>query len=1069
MEFLDEIFIYEDFKTISGLTEELDVLYIYNYYKKYKKNVLVVTSSLYEANKVYQLLTTYTSKTLLFPMDDFLTSVALAASPDLKLKRIETLEKIKSNDHFIVVTHLTGYLKYLTLYENFKKSNFEIKVGDTVSREDLINKLEEYGYVKTSIVNTTGEYSVRGYIIDIFLFNENNPIRMEMFGSDIESLRFFDVDTQRSIENIDSFTLTTANEKIGEVYSSLYDYLEKPMVFYYDYNLIISAYKKMQKEIFDYNVSKGVQSDFKYMFDFDQIEVLNYIYIDKNVDTISSSSLNFKSGTIENFNSDFEKLKEFVINKSKNNKVIFCLSNKAEKNNIENLIKEINDIAFRDNICILDYKINNGFQINNYVVIGEYDIENVKRSIKYKNNYKFGKKIKNYNDLSVGDYVVHNSHGVGIYGGLVTLTKSGLQKDYILINYAKNDKIYVPVEKIDLIYKYSDKDGIKPKIDKLNSTSWAKTKLRVRNRIKDISEELIKLYANRLAIKGKKYSDFPDEKTFELDFPYDETSDQIKCINDIYEDLRKEKPMERLLCGDVGFGKTEVAFRAIFKAIINGDQVAYLCPTTLLSRQQYNNAMERFRHFPVNIALLNRFTSQKDFKKIIGGLKDGTIDVVFGTHKLFNKEIVYKNLGLLIIDEEQRFGVTHKEKIKELKNTINVLTLSATPIPRTLKMAMSGLKDMSVIDTAPVNRYPVQTYVIEENEVIMKDAIYKELARNGQVYILYNKVNDIDLFASKISQLIPEASVIFAHGRMDKGELESIVERFINNEFNILVCTTIIETGIDIPNVNTLIIVDADNFGLSQLYQIRGRVGRSDRIAYAYLMYKPSKVLTETAIKRLKSIKDFTELGSGYKIAMRDMAIRGAGELLGSEQAGFVDSIGIELYMKMLEEEVKKLKGEKIEEETDDNNLIEVDTHVATSMSSDENLIIEIHKLINSVVDEKSFNEIKSELEDRFGKLDEKIIIYMYEEWFDHLAKKIEVSNVKQTGNFVEIEIPSDISSKVHGDKLFLELYQINRNFKIRYFNKKIYISLKTTNLENHFLVYLIKLIEMLISNIGNV
>jgi len=891
-----------------------------------------------------------------------------------------------------------------------------------------------------------------------------------LFGKTIESIRYFDGSTQRSLNNINSIQIVPLNEQIGEKYNSLYDYLNNPQVVFIDYDLIKSANKKLVEEIFEYNISKNIGSDVKYMFDFNEINVEKKMFINIFTNVENKEGINYISSQIENFNSDFDKLKSFVL-KNKNKTIVFCLSKERQIAKVRELFDYVNINSIRDKeINIICKKINKGFIIDNYIVISEFDIENIKRDIKYKSNIKLGKKIKSFNDLSIGDYVVHASHGIGIYGGVITLEKKGLKKDYLLINYQGNDKIYVPVEKVELIYKFSDKDGMKPKIDKLNSTNWAKTKMRIKNRIKDISGELIKLYASRMSLIGDKYQDFPDELLFSNDFPYEETEDQIKCMNDINEDLKSPKPMERLLCGDVGFGKTEVAFRAIFKTIMNGKQVAYLCPTTLLSRQHYNNALERFKHFAVNIALLNRFTSGKEVTRIIKGLKKGTIDLVIGTHKLFNKKIEYKNLGLLVIDEEQRFGVSHKEKIKELKNEINVLTLSATPIPRTMKMAMSGLKDMSIIDTPPVNRYPVQTYVLEENEVIMKDAIYRELSRGGQIFILYNKVSNIVEYANKIRTLIPDGKVEYAHGQMDKNDLENVVSSFVNNEFNILVCTTIIETGIDIPNVNTLIIIDADNFGLSQLYQIRGRVGRSDKVAYAYLMYKPAKVLTETAIKRLKSIKDFTELGSGYKIAMRDLSIRGAGELLGSEQAGFVDSVGIELYMKMLEEEIKKLKGEKVEEEVEEKpNLIDVETHITDEMTDDESLKIEIHKLINTVSDLNKFKSVKEELEDRFGKLNDNILIYMYEEWFEHLSNELGIERVNQQYNAIEIELPEDISNRIQGDKLFLEIYQISMNFKLRYFNKKIFISLKTNNLKEHFLIYLVKLLELVKQNIkGN-
>ena len=505
----------------------------------------------------------------------------------------------------------------------------------------------------------------------------------------------------------------------------------------------------------------------------------------------------------------------------------------------------------------------------------------------------------------------------------------------------------------------------------------------------------------------------------------------------------------------------------MFKTVMNGYQVLYLCPTTILSNQQYKNALERFKNFGVNIGLLNRFTSKKEEKRIISALKEGRIDIVFGTHRLLSSDVICKNLGLLVIDEEQRFGVTHKEKIKDMKKDVNVLTLSATPIPRTLKLSLSGLRDLSIIDTPPVNRYPIQTYVVAENDVLIQDAIYKELSRHGQVFILYNKVASIENEMNKLKRLVPEARITFAHGQMKKEELENIMESFINYEFDILLCTTIIETGIDIPNANTLIIIDADHFGLSQLYQIRGRVGRSDKIAYAYFMYNKSKVLNDMAVKRLQAIKEFTELGSGYKIAMRDLAIRGAGDILGSEQAGFVDTVGIDLFMKMIEEEIDKINGKEVKEDEDKTALINVDTHIDDAYVSDENIKIEIHKMINEIDSLEKLKKVKFELEDRFGKINEKIEIYMYEEWFEKLAIKLNITTVRQNSREVEIEIPEKISNQLNGDKLFLTVYNINPRFALRYFNKKIYIKLVLNKNDKHFIYYLVNVLDFINSEIA--
>ena len=553
---------------------------------------------------------------------------------------------------------------------------------------------------------------------------------------------------------------------------------------------------------------------------------------------------------------------------------------------------------------------------------------------------------------------------------------------------------------------------------------------------------------------------------FASQFQYDETRDQLKAIDDIKHDLDSTVPMDRLLCGDVGFGKTEVAFRAMFKTVCNNRQVMYLCPTTILSKQQYESALERFRNYPVEIRLFNRFTTPKEARIILEEFASGRIDILFGTHRLLSDQLKPKRLGLLVVDEEQRFGVTHKEKIKKLKEDVNVLTLSATPIPRTLKMSLSGLRDLSIIDTPPVNRSPVQTYVIQESDLIVRDAIYKELSREGQVFVLYNRVETIEDMQSRISKLVPEARIRYAHGRMSKMELDDIMTSFINHDFDILVSTTIIETGIDIPNANTLIIYDADCFGLSQLYQLRGRVGRSDRIAYAYLLYNRTKMLNDIAVKRLQAIRDFTELGSGYKIAMRDLSIRGAGDLLGSEQAGFVDTVGISLYMKMIEEEMKRLKGEYVEEEDSGDSLIRVETHIEDNYVSDETVKIEIHQMINEIDSYKKLVDVKEQLIDRFGQVTPQMEVYMYEEWFEKLAERMNITEVVQNQRLIAITLPEEISSQIKGDKLFLEAYNINPKFTLKYENKKITISLNLLQQKKHFIYDVVKLLQLILDDL---
>lgn len=1039
----NKYFNHENGSITYGLTNELIAFYVTNLFKKERKNIILVTSNLYEGNKIFNAIKNHLEDSVMFPMDDFISSKVLAMSPEFQLERLNALEKIKENKQ-IIVTNLMGYLKYLP-NKNVKNS-LKLSVNNEFKYEDLINKLIDFGYKRESIVTTTGEFSVRGFIIDIFPINEMHPVRIEFFGNIIESMRYFDEYSQRKIENIDDIIIKCFEELDTLEKSSLYDYSDNPIVVYLNKEQIDVSYNKLCEEIVEFKTENKNQE--KYMYELNEIHPRYELYID----TINNPT-NIYSSEIPQFNEDFEYLKSTVYKWNKENKeVYFYLSKDSEIKIIKKLIPDAN---------IIKQKLNKGFILDNIVCISENDIGmHVNNQNKYSTSLRIGKKIKNYNDLEKGDYVVHINHGIGIYNGLVTLTKDGLKKDYIQLLYEGNDKIYIPVEKINSIYKYSGKDSMKPKLNKLNSSSWAKTKTYIKSKAKDISKELLNLYAKRAKIKGMPYKDYVEQEVFASSFEYTETRDQVKAIAEINDDLNSETPMDRLLCGDVGFGKTEVAMRAIFKTVVNNMQVMYLCPTTILAKQQYNVIKNRFKDQPVEIRLLNRFTSSKEVREIIERIKLGKIDILVGTHRLLSDDIKPKKLGLLVVDEEQRFGVKHKEKIKELKTDVNVLTLSATPIPRTLKMALSGLRDLSIIDTAPVNRYPVQTYVVAENDLLIRDAIYKELSRKGQIFILYNKIEGLDRIVDRIQKLVPEARINYAHGQMSKTELENIMDDFINYKYDILICTTIIENGIDISNANTLIVFDADHFGLGQLYQIRGRVGRSNRIAYAYLMYDNKKILNEIAVKRLQAIKEFTELGSGYKIAMRDLSIRGAGDIFGSDQAGFVDSVGIALYMKLIEDEIKKAKGEYVEEEDEDNkNLVEVSTHIKDTYVSDEDIKIEIHQKINEIDSLEKLKEVKEELEDRFGKVDNDMEIYMYEEWFTNLCKILNITKINKTDRYIEITIPKEISNTLKGDKLLFETMSITNKFNIKYAHKSIIITLFYKGLDKHYIYYLVKLL----------
>ena len=1084
--------------SVSGLTKELNALYIYDTFIKKNKGILIIVNSVYEGNDLLNRLSNYTDKVLFFPMDDFITSEAIAISPEFKSERINTINKLIYDDKYIVITNLMGVLRYLPSKDVWKKKIITLKKDNDINREKLLNDLYELGYEKETIVTETGKFGIRGYVIDVFPIGMDNPIRIELWGDTIDSIKLFDIDTQLTIKDIDSIEIYPYSEflidndsseevirkqKYLKYYSknisNISDYMNEFICFWYDYNQIMVSYKLLMETIMDYdnNNKSSIKTD--YMFDIRDIKLDNEIYLmglDNILNDVKvSGKEDYVSYNIENFEGNLElfkkELEKYLIKKKT---VILCIENKSTAKNIVNymdidnlVLTNINEII--DNkINLVNYGIGNGYIFDKYVVISNNDIFKTTKKNNYKSKFKLSSRLSNVSNINKGDYIVHEMHGIGIYDEIVTLTKNGLKKDYIKLIYADGDVLYVPVEKIDRISKFVGKEASNMKLNKLNTDEWTKRKNKVRDKLNDIAGDLIKVSAEREMMKGFAFSeDDENQVLFDSEFEYTETADQLKAINSIKREMELSKPMDMLLCGDVGYGKTEVAFRAMFKAINDGKQVAYLCPTTILSSQQYNSALNRFKTFPINIALLNRFVPYEKQKKIIEDVNNGKIDILFGTHRILNDAIKFKDLGLLVIDEEQRFGVTHKEKIKKYKSNIDVLTLSATPIPRTLQMSMSGIRSLSLIETPPEERLPIQTYVLPENDNVVKDAIYKELSRNGQVFVLYNRVETIENKLRDINKLVPEARIRIAHGQMSKTELEDVMIDFINHEFDILLCTTIIETGIDIPNVNTLIIFDADRFGLSQLYQIRGRIGRSDKVGYAYLMYDNRKELNDLAVKRLSTIKEFTELGSGFKIAMRDLSIRGAGDILGSEQSGYIDSIGIDLYLKMLKEAVDKLKGTYVETKESDSvkPIIEVDTHISNDYVSEDDLKIEIHKKINEIDGIDKLLSVKEELEDRFGKISKEMELYMYEEWLEKLGNKLEVKTIKQTNTFIELEISKEISNKIDGEKLFYTAYEVSKNFKLKQVDGKIHIILSLVNLDKHNVFYLIDLFNKIISD----
>lgn len=1094
MKVFDNFFekIYDKDIALTGMTEELFAVYVNKIYDS-KKKILIVTSNLVESNSLYRSISNYVDNVYLFPMDDFLTSEAMAISPDLMVTRLETLKEVSSNKPSIVITNLMGYLRYLPLKKEYLKSVLSLKVNDEISPKELVEKLTNIGYERTTLVTKTGEIGVRGFVIDIFPLGESNPIRLEFFGDTIDSIRYFDGKSQKSLSEINSvdiypYTEIFSNdtfidkEKRSTKYLSEYGdvtniggYLDNRITIYKDKSSMLINYKQICTDMLEYREEKDIDFKGSYMFDFDDIyenNALHYLTVD-NLDK-SLKVINFNSKELPLFNDDIEGITKYIREKLyANYTVIVCLKDYQLHSFRSKISLPIMDTTmyeiYPNKLNLVSFGLDSGFQYKNYIFLtGRELFKNNEKVKRYKTKFKYNTKITDLNKLEIGDYVVHQINGIGIYNGLKTLEQLGVLKDYIEVLYQDNDKLYIPVEKIDMLYKYTGKEGIRPTIHKLGGQEWKKIKARVKSKVQDMANDLLRVQAERERQKGFAFShDNELQKEFEDAFPYIATNDQLLATKQIKEDMEKVSPMDRLLVGDVGFGKTEVAFRAAFKAIMDNKQVLLLCPTTILSSQHYKNALERFKDFPVNIGLLNRFTSPRERSRIIDELREGTIDFVIGTHRILSDDIRPKDLGLLIIDEEQRFGVKHKEKLKQYKSTVDVLTLTATPIPRTLQMSIAGIRSLSLIETPPRDRYPIQTYVICYNKQLVKEAIMKEMSRDGQVFLLFNNVENIEQEVMEIENLVPSARVIYAHGRMDKTKIEDVMQQFIDHEADVLVCTTIIETGIDIPNVNTLIILDAERFGLAQLYQIRGRVGRSNKIAYCYLMYQEHKVLTETAEKRLKVIKEFTELGSGFSIATRDLSIRGAGDILGSKQAGFIDSVGIDLYLKMLNEEVERLKGNVVEEEQEDESnktLLNVSTHISDDYVTDDDLKIMIHRMINEIDSKEKLQEVRSDLEDRFGKLNEDIIIYMYEEWFEKLVKQVGVTKVSETKNTIELYFNRESTSKLNTEDLFMNAYQITPMFRFKSRESDLTIVLDIVKLEKHPIYYLVALLSSMVN-----
>ena len=992
---------------------------------------VIAFSSEEKAKRAYEEYRFLTEDVYMYPARDLLFYYADIKGKVLTGQRMEVLRALiekKSGTPLTVVTTMDAFLDGLSAPEEIRKRRICLKSGDEISFSEFQSRLSAMGYERESQIEGPGQFAVRGGILDVFPLTEELPVRIELWGDEIDSIRCFDVESQRSVENLEEVVIYPASENCGEEGGtvSFLDYFpKKESLLFLDEPLRLQEEAEaVETEYFHSRENRdeaGVDLEEEELKVFQTKEIIERMnaYSGIGFTTLESKcgpfrvrkTYSIQTKGVNPYNNSFELLTRDLKRLKRSGYRVVLLS--GSRTRAKRLAEDLRDYDLSSfysedmertvnpgEIMVSCGYVAEGYEypMLKFTVISETDIFGKKKKKKKRRRYE-GQKIQDFAELKPGDYVVHENHGLGIYQGIEKIEVDKVTKDYLKISYAEGGILYIPVGQMDLIQKYAGSDAKKPKLNKLGTAQWVKTKSQVKRAVQAVAKDLVELYAVRQKSEGFVYG--PDtvwQKEFEEMFPFEETEDQIQAIEDTKRDMESTKIMDRLVCGDVGYGKTEVALRAAFKAVQEGKQVVYLVPTTILAQQHYNTFVQRLKDFPVRIDLLCRFRSSYQQKKTVEDLKKGLVDIVIGTHRVLSKDVGYKDLGLLIIDEEQRFGVTHKEKIKKLRENVDVLTLTATPIPRTLHMSLIGIRDMSVLEEAPQDRMPIQTYVMEYNDEMVREAIGRELSRGGQVYYVYNRVNDIADVAGRIQRLVPEANVSYAHGQMNERQLEDIMYDFINGDIDVLVSTTIIETGLDIPNANTMIIQDADRFGLSQLYQLRGRVGRSNRMAYAFLLYRRDKLLKEVAEKRLAAIREFTDLGSGIKIAMRDLEIRGAGNLLGEAQSGHMEAVGYDLYCKMLNEAVLQLKGGGEEEMYTTTVDINIDAYIPDSYIRNEYQKLDVYKRIAAIETEEEMDDMTEELIDRFGDIPKKVQQLLHIAALKGLAHSAYVTAVEQKG-----------------------------------------------------------------------
>ena len=1015
--------------------------------------ILIVASDENRAQQIYSSLVELFEENMVhfFPVEPLLETQAAVSSLDELSQRLDAMSFLLTKQKGIVISTPQALQYPLPAAIKFKANSLTLKVNQVCNLSKICDFLVRCGYKRDDLVANPGEFALRGDILDIYPINIAYPYRIEFFDDEIDNIRTFNPVSQRTKDSLTEVVIEPADDQLdklyqNEDYTTILDYLtESGIICFDDIRAIRQNIVQIDARNRDYlahetstNI-KNSRLDFTSIFNqIVQVKIYSSLFQVSVNDLKIDQLLNLHTREPQQFFSQMSLIKnELSVYELQQQTVIIQADNLVRAKQIKSTFADYGiDITIAAENRLIPNKrqiivdnFNQGFVLPriNLVYLTEHDLFNRQPHIHKKiKSLENAQQIRSYQELNPGDYVVHINHGIGIFEGIKTLESNGKKGDYITITYRNHDQLFVPADQLGVVQKYVASDGKIPKINKLGGNEWAKTKCRVQEKIEDIADELLAIYAHRATEKG--FAFLPDDelqRDFEASFPYLETPDQIKAIKEIKLDMQKEKPMDRLLVGDVGFGKTEVALRAAFKAIDSGKQVAFLVPTTILAEQHYATMLERFKDFPVNVAMLCRFQTEKEADEIATNLSNGKIDIVVGTHRILSRDIKFKNLGLLIIDEEQRFGVKHKEKLKKLKNNIDVLTLTATPIPRTLHMSMIGVRDLSVMETPPANRYPIQTYVTEETPNIVREACLRELARNGQIFFLHNKIQDIDQKVAYLSQLIPEARIEYIHGRMSERQLEDIMLRFTQKKFDILVTTTIIETGVDLPNVNTLLVENADTYGLSQLYQLRGRIGRSSRLAYAYFLYKRDKVLTEVSEKRLNAIRDFTALGSGFKIAMRDLSIRGAGNILGKQQHGFIDSVGYDLYAQMLDQTIKQKRGDKVCHKTNAEVRINLEAYIPTEYISSQKQKIEFYKKIKHANDVKAIDDIADELIDRFVTYPKSVENLLHIATIKVLADTAQILSITNIDEKIDIVLDQKASEELKGPNIFRTLEHV--------------------------------------------